>query len=74
MESKKSSSTGVVILTATLRNGSKVLARLVDGLVQPVTYVTNAQASKKVDELRSLGVDCHFNPYKYPKFIIISNN
>ena len=61
--------------TTTLRNGTKVLAKVTKFGVNAYTYSNDKQASKKQIELSILGIDCNvYIPFGSPvRFIKINN-
>lgn len=48
------------LITKTLTNGKTVLAYQSEIGVLAHTFFTDLSAQKKVDELKSLGIDCYF--------------
>ncbi len=59
------------ILTVKIDRGRVVLAKKTQFGIHAVSYVNMKQATKKVEELRSLGIDCFTSEFSRIKYIFI---
>lgn len=62
------------ILTTTLRNGRKVLAKNTEFGIHPIRYANNKQASNKVDELNAFGIKAWYSGFGHVKYVYINEN
>lgn len=59
------------ILTVKIDRGRVVLAKKTQFGINAVSYQNMKQATKKVEELRSLGIDCFTSEFSRIKYIFI---